>query len=126
MTMISSSSGSKGVDLGCISGIPIHLQYSCFTLVGIEVLAVMWQYHEPIFTVLMFTLYGPVLLGTILIVSFGCVKRIPYEDSFTHVRGHASSDCPVSQHELGHALTTKRLGKSRIGRYLGCFLVASS
>jgi Zn-dependent protease len=78
--MSSSSSSNKGVDLGCLAGIPIHLQYSCFILVGIEVLAVMWQYHEPIFTILMFTLYGPVLLGTILI------------------------------HELGHALTTKRLG----------------
>lgn len=70
MTMMSSSSSSnRGVDLGCLAGIPIHLQYSCFILVGIEVLAVMWQYHEPIFTILMFTLYGPVLLGTILIVS---------------------------------------------------------
>lgn len=68
MTMMSAS-GSKGVNLGSIAGIPIQLQYSCFVLVGVEVLAVMWQYHEPIFTVLMFILYGPVLLGTILIVS---------------------------------------------------------
>lgn len=69
MTTMMSTTGSKGVELGCIAGIPIHLQFSCFILVGVEVLAVMWQYHEPLFTTLMFILYGPVLLGTILIVS---------------------------------------------------------
>ena len=82
MTMMSSSgSSNKGVDLGCIAGIPIHLQYSCFILVGVEVLAVMWQYHEPIFTTLMFILYGPVLLGTILIVSSVTVLRDTVKDS---------------------------------------------
>lgn len=62
----------KGVDLGHIADIPIRLRYSCFLLVGVEVLAVVWQYNEPVFTLLMFILYGPVLLGTILIVSALC------------------------------------------------------
>jgi hypothetical protein len=92
MTMMSTT-GSKGVTLATISGIPIQLQYSCFLLVCIEVLAVMWQYHEPVFTILMFVLYGPVLLGTILIVS----KRIPLFDSWCQ--------CLVDTHSLLFTLT---------------------
>lgn len=67
---------SKGVDLGHIADIPIKLQYSCFALVGVEVAAVMWQYNEPIFSLLMFILYGPILMGTILIVSAMCLSLL--------------------------------------------------
>jgi hypothetical protein len=67
---------SNGVDLGHIANIPIKLQYSCFALVGVEVAAVMWQYNEPIFSLLMFILYGPVLMGTILIVSAMCLSLL--------------------------------------------------
>jgi hypothetical protein len=60
---------SKGIDLGHIADIPVKIQYSSFALVGVEVAAVMWKYNEPVFSLLMFILYGPVLMGTILIVS---------------------------------------------------------
>lgn len=69
-----SGSSIRGISVGEIQGIPITLQHSCFILLAVEVFAVMWQYNEPVFTFLMFLLYGPVLLGTILIVSaFGVV-----------------------------------------------------
>jgi hypothetical protein len=67
---------SKGIDLGHIADIPIKLQYSCFALVGVEVAAVMWQYNEPVVSLLMFLLYGPILMGTILIVSDKCLSVV--------------------------------------------------
>ena len=51
----------------------IRVDYSLFVMLGLHVLTVTttveMQYHEPLFTLLIFVVYGPVLAGTILIVS---------------------------------------------------------
>lgn len=63
----------------CIAGIPIRLHYTFFLLLAIELISSL-RYGEPLFILLLFLLYGPILLITIIV------------------------------HELGHALTTKKLG----------------
>jgi hypothetical protein len=52
----------------CCCGIPIALHYSYFLLLVI-VLAASARYRDAAFSLFMLTLYGPVLLLTIVIVS---------------------------------------------------------
>ncbi|KAL7518241.1 hypothetical protein ACHAWX_003088 [Stephanocyclus meneghinianus] len=72
------SNGS--IPLGSIREIPITLHYSFFLLLVLELFVSIRYTAYPLFILFIVTLYGPVLLLTIVI------------------------------HELGHALTTRRLG----------------
>ncbi|KAL3798168.1 hypothetical protein HJC23_005729 [Cyclotella cryptica] len=72
------SNGS--ISLGSIRGIPITLHYSFFLLLVLELFISIRYTAYPLFILFIITLYGPVLLLTIII------------------------------HELGHAFMTRRLG----------------
>lgn len=74
---------SSAVSLGsCIGGIPITLHWSFFLLLALEFINALIKYwrNYPIYILFVIVLYGPILFVTIL------------------------------THELGHALTTKKLG----------------
>mmetsp|Transcript_44963 Transcript_44963/g.66166 ORF Transcript_44963/g.66166 Transcript_44963/m.66166 type:complete len:308 (+) Transcript_44963:210-1133(+) len=74
------ASFGRSVNLGsCIYGIPIKAHWSFFALLGVVMLSGIIRF-DPLYLALVFLLYGPILLITVIV------------------------------HELGHAITTKKLG----------------
>jgi hypothetical protein len=53
----------------CLWGIPVRIHYTYFILWVVEVIITAAHYHLIQYTMVVFLLYGPVLLVTILIVS---------------------------------------------------------
>ena len=68
------------ISMGSVKGIPIQLHLSFFLLLALEVIISLRYRMYPIYILFIVTLYGPILLITVI------------------------------AHELGHALTTKRMG----------------
>jgi Zn-dependent protease len=68
------------ISLGSIQSIPLTLHYSFFLLLILELFISLRYTAYPMYILFVFLLYGPILLLTVII------------------------------HELGHALTTKRMG----------------
>jgi Zn-dependent protease len=71
---------SESISLGSIRSIPITLHYSFFLLLIVELFISLRYTMYPMYIAFILILYGPILLFTVIV------------------------------HELGHALTTKKMG----------------
>ena len=61
--------GIWAFDIGaCLFGIPIHLHYTLFLFLFIEVFAAGLSYAEKKFVLLLIVLLGPILIVTVLLV----------------------------------------------------------